>query len=151
MLKRLLFLLSCSVLLPLVEYNCTAETIASLSRDSVIVVLPFPPFNPKPPKAPINIPISASYESSINSVVLYFACNLGEIGVEVLNTKTGYYESYFVDTQTLSSVIPITGGRGHYIVLLTLSSGQQYQCELDVVSREYSLEYIDDLIVLTNK
>lgn len=151
MLKRLLLLLSCSVLLPLVEYNCTAETIASLSRDSVIVVLPFPPFNPKPPKAPINIPISASYESSINSVVLYFACNLGEIGVEVLNTKTGYYETYFIDTQTLSSVIPITGGRGHYIVLLTLSSGQQYQCELDVVSREYSLEYIDDLIVLTNK
>ena len=132
MLKRLFFLLSCAVLLPLFEYNCTAETVASLSRDSVIVVLPFPPNNPTPPKAPISIPISAGYESSTTSIVLYFACNLGEIGVEVLNTETWYYESHFVNTQTLSAVIPITGGRGHYIVTFTLPSGQQYQCELDI-------------------
>lgn len=133
MLKRFLFFLSFSILIPFFEYNCTATTATSISKDSVIVVIPFPINNPTPPKAPAIIPISASYEPLIASLMLSFTHNLGEIEIEFLNTKSGYYESTFVDTQTLTAVIPITGGSGHYIILFTLPSGQQYQCELDKV------------------
>ena len=99
---------------------------------AVIVIDPLPGLIPPGhgPKSPV--PISASYESMMSSVILYFTSNLGEIEVEVLNTTTGGYVSDFVDTQFLYATIPIIMGPGHYILLFTLPSGRQYIGEFDI-------------------
>lgn len=55
-----------------------------------------------------------------------------EIEVEITNTTSGGYASGTIDTQYLSSMIPISMGPGHYILLFTLPSGRQYMGELDV-------------------
>ena len=133
MYKQRLFLGLLSVLLSFTIGNaCNANPIVSSVADSTIIVFPFPIGNPTPPKSPSIIPISASYESLITSVILTFNQNLGEIEVEVLNTFTGYYDSGYINTLFLSAIIPITGGPGHYIITFTLPSGQQYQGEFDV-------------------
>lgn len=132
MLKRLLFLLSCSLSFIVNEHYCSATTVPLFSRDSLIVVVPFPTTNPTPPpKAPSITPISANYEAETASVILYFSHNLGEIEIEVLNTITGYYNYSVVETTDLSAIISINGGSGHYVIIFTLPSGQQYLAELD--------------------
>lgn len=114
------------------ENNLSARDITRSCADSVINVIPFPNPNPNIPRSSADVPISASYESLITSVILSFNQNLGEIEVEVLNTFTGYYDSGYINTLFLSAIIPITGGPGHYIITFTLPSGQQYQGEFDV-------------------
>ena len=109
-----------------------AETTPVFSKDSSIVILPFPIPSRDKPKAPELIPFAAYYDSSVSSVLLSFRSNLGVIEVEVLNSTTGGYSSIFVDTQFLYSVIPITLGSGHYIIIFTLPSGQHYQGEFDI-------------------
>ena len=100
---------------------CSTQIFAENSKlqcaDSAIVIIPFLGEGDEGmgPRAPIPVPISASYEPMISSVLLYFSSNLGEIEVEVLNTTTGGYVSDFVDTQFLYATIPITMGPGHYI------------------------------------
>lgn len=132
MLKRFVYLLICIIFYFSSENNIYAIPVKTFCADSVITIIPFPVLNPTPPKAPVLVPISASYESSLNSVILWFSHDLGELEVEVLNTISGYYSSAFVDTQFLSSVIPIIGGPGHYIITFTLLSGQQYQGEFNI-------------------
>ena len=101
--------------------------------DTAIVIDPLPGVSPVTgPRSPALIPIVAYYDSSVSSVLLSFKSNLGVIEVEVLNSTTGGYSSIFVDTQFLYSVIPITLGSGHYIIIFTLPSGQQYQGEFDI-------------------
>ena len=102
--------------------------------DSTIVISPIPGNNPDPPipRTPVIVPISASYESLLTSVILYFSYDLGEIEVEVLNTYTGGYDSGIVDTQYLSAIIPITLGIGYYIITFTLPSGQKFQGEFNI-------------------
>ena len=112
---------------------CTVQapsfaTITS-AADSVIVIDPFPGFDPGNggPKAPVFVPISASYDSVTSSVILFFTNNLGEIEVEVLNSTTGGRFTSIVDTQFLYAIIPVNLGPGHYIITFTLPSGQQFQ------------------------
>ena len=101
--------------------------------DTVITILPFPsPTDPPIPRSPSVVPINASYESMISSVILTFSYNLGEIEVEVLNTTSGGYDSGTVGTQFLYATVPITMGPGHYLILFTLPSGQRYKGELDI-------------------
>lgn len=114
------------------ETRASACETTQCCADSVINVIPFPNPNPNIPRSPAIVPISASYESLFNSVILTFNQNLGEIEVEILNTFTGFYDSGFIYTQFQSAIIPITGGPGHYIITFTLPSGQQYQGEFDV-------------------
>ena len=132
MLKRLVYLLICIIFYFSSENNSYAIPVKTFCADSVITIIPFPVLNPTPPKAPVLVPISASYESSLNSVILWFSHDLGELEVEVLNTISGYYSSAFVDTQFLSSVIPISGGPGHYTITFTLTTGQQLCGEFNV-------------------
>ena len=68
-----------------------AEDIQSHCTDSAIVIIPFLGEGDEGtgPRAPVIVPISASYESTMSSVILSFTSNLGEIEVEVLNTTTG--------------------------------------------------------------
>jgi hypothetical protein len=103
-------------------------------EDSSIVISPIPGNNPDPPipRTPMFVPISASYDTMLTSVSLYFTHDLGEIEIEVLNSTTGGYNSGIVDSQYLSAIIPITMGPGHYTITFTLPSGQQYQGEFDV-------------------
>ena len=101
--------------------------------DTVITILPFPsPTDPPIPRSPSVVPINASYESMISSVILTFSYNLGEIEVEVMNTTSGGYDSGTVDTQFFYATVPITMGPGHYLILFTLPSGQRYKGELDI-------------------
>lgn len=109
-----------------------AETTPVFSKDSSIVILPFPIPSHDKPKAPELIPFAAYYDSSVSSVLLSFKSNLGVIEVEVLNTTTGGYDCCFIDTQFLSAIIPILLGPGHYIITFTLPSGRRYQGEFDV-------------------
>lgn len=103
------------------SFLCSTQVFAENKElrcaDSAIVIIPFLGEGDEGmgPRAPIPVPISASYEPMISSVLLYFSSNLGEIEVEVLNTTTGGYVSDFVDTQFLYATIPITMGPGHYI------------------------------------
>jgi len=102
-------------------------------EDTVIVIWPNPEIDPGGrPRSEVFVPISASYDSMLSSVILSFTSNLGEIEVEVVNTTTGGYVSGMVDTSFLSATVPITFGSGHYILLFTLPSGQRYRGEFDV-------------------
>ena len=52
--------------------------------DTVITILPFPsPTDPPIPRSPSVVPINASYESMISSVILTFSYNPGEIEVTI--------------------------------------------------------------------
>lgn len=103
------------------------------SVDTVIVIAPLPgPIPGGIPHSPTLVPISVSYESSLSVLTIMFHFNLGEVEIDVLNVTTGGYYSGIVDSQYLSSILPITMGPGHYIITFTLSSGQQYQGEFDV-------------------
>ena len=132
MLKRLIILFFCLVLFASLGNDCCATPVTYFSKDSTILIIPFPISNPTPPKAPAVVPISASYEALLTSIVLTFFHYLGEIEVEVTNTTSCSYTSIIVDTQYLYAIIPLTFGAGHYIILFTLPSGQQYQSELDI-------------------
>lgn len=132
MLKRFVYILISVIFIISLENNCYAIPVTTFSADSTITIIPFPISNPTPPKAPAVVPISASYESILTSVILAFSYDLGEIEVEVLNTISGFFNSGFIDTQFLSAVIPISGGPGHYIITFTLLSGQQYCGEFDI-------------------
>lgn len=129
--KRIITLLIIAVSLLCYQSPLKAMNYAA---DTAIVILPTPGTNPGPdgPRSPAFIPISAYYDSLVSSVLLSFRSNLGEIEVEVLNSTTGGYSYTLIDTQFLYSVIPITLGSGHYIIIFTLPSGQQYQGEFNV-------------------
>ena len=130
--QKLIF--CCAFALTTIAGNAAAsETLAS-SKDSSIVITPIGDQggDGHGVRLPVQIPISASYEAMLSMVFLTFSHNLGEIEVEVLNTISGYYDSGVIDTQYLFAVIPISGGPGHYIILFTLPSGQQYQGEFDI-------------------
>ena len=111
----------------------TEPTACLISKpDSIIVLDPFPIPGNDIPRSPTVVPISASYEPLLSSVLLTFTSNLGEIEVEITNTTSGGYVSGTIDTQYLSSMIPISMGSGHYILLFTLPSGRQYIGEFDI-------------------
>lgn len=129
------FFLFCFCISLFINGNSANASVAIVpSQDSIIVIDPIPILFPDNniPRLPVLVPISASYESLLSSVLLTFTSNLGEIEVEVLNTTTGGYFSDFVDTQFLYATIPITMGPGHYVLLFTLPSGRQYKGEFDV-------------------
>ena len=136
--KYLLFLLPISLVISFsVQDSFATNTEWSYPvtvADSIIVISPIPELDSGShgPRAPMVVPISASYDSMLSSVILSFTSNLGEIEVEVLNTTTGGYVSDFVDTQFIYATIPITMGPGHYILLFTLPSGQRYRGEFDL-------------------
>ncbi|MCR5463121.1 MAG: DUF3244 domain-containing protein [Bacteroidales bacterium] len=135
MIKRSSLLLVIEILF--LSFLCS-ETVYAIEpapclEDTVIVIWPNPEIDPGGrPRSEVFVPISASYDSMLSSVILYFTSNLGEIEVEVLNTTTGGYVSGMVDTSFLSATVPITFGSGHYILLFTLPSGQRYRGEFDV-------------------
>lgn len=125
-------LLFVSLLLLSMPNKSFAKQAFSCSRDSSIVINPYPFPNPNIPRSSEVIPIAASYNSVLSSVILSFTQNLGETEVEVLNTTTGGYYSDFIDTQYLYAILPINLGPGHYIITFTLPSGQQYQGVFDI-------------------
>ncbi len=134
--KYLLFLLPISLVISFsVQDSFATNTEWSYPvtvADSIIVISPIPELDSGShgPRAPMVVPISASYDSMLSSVILSFTSNLGEIKVEVLNTTTGGYDSGMIDTQFLYATIPITMGPGHYVLLFTLPSGQRYRGSL---------------------
>ena len=136
--KYLLFLLPISLVISFsVQDSFATNTEWSYPvtvADSIIVISPIQELDSGShgPRAPMVVPISASYDSMLSSVILSFTSNLGEIEVEVMNTTTGGYASDLVDTQFLYATIPITMGLGHYILLFTLPSGQRYRGEFDL-------------------
>lgn len=107
---------------------------AKYAADSAIVISPITDLDSGShgPRAPMIVPISASYERLISSVILAFTSNLGEIEVEVVNTTTGGYDAGTIDTQLLYATVPITMGPGHYLIIFTLPSGRQYKGEFDI-------------------
>ena len=121
----------------LFSFLCSTQIFAENSRlqcaDSAIVIIPFLGEGDEGlgPRAPMIVPISASYERLISSVILAFTSNLGEIEVEVVNTTTGGYDAGTIDTQLLYATVPITMGPGHYLIIFTLPSGRQYKGEFD--------------------
>lgn len=119
------------LLLVFSELDISAREITKCNSDTVINILPFPDPDPLIPRSPAVVPISAIYESMLSTVFLTFTSNLGEIEVEVMNTTNGYYDSGSIQTP-LYAIIPISGGPGHYIILFTLPSGQQYKGEFDI-------------------
>lgn len=125
-------ILSVFILLSLFSLGMQAKSLSTIKvdGDTTIIVGPLPGSDYPIPRGPV--PISASYNSVMTSVILSFASNLGEIEVEVLNTITGYYDSGFIATWPLSAIIPISGGPGHYIITFTLPSGHQYRGTFDV-------------------
>ena len=132
MLRQIIVFLFASLIIIAFENVASASPSFVSHADTVIVIDPFPIPDPDRPRLPVIVPISASYESIQTSVILAFSSNLGEIEIEVLNSTIGGYYSGIVDTQTLSAIIPITLGPGHYIITFTLLSGQQYRGEFDV-------------------
>ena len=109
-----------------------AEQAKVSARDSLIVIDPLPGPNPGYfPHAPSIVPISASFDAQLNSVILTFNNSLGEIEVALMNTSSWGYDFRIIDTQYLFAIIPLTLGSGHYLILFTLPSGQQYQGEFD--------------------
>ena len=123
-----------SVLLSIFFFDGYAKPASSPQTvtDTIIIIDPIHEPDIPIPRTPSMVPISATYNSMMSSILLYFESNLGEIEVEVLNTYTGYYDSGYINTLFLSAIIPITGGQGHYIITFTLPSGQQYQGEFYV-------------------
>ena len=134
MIKRSSLLLVIEILF--LSFLCS-ETVyatepAPCLEDTVIVIWPNPEIDPGGrPRSEVFVPISASYDSMLSSVILYFTSNLGEIEVEVLNTTTGGYDAGTIDSQLLYATVPITMGPGHYLIIFTLPSGRQYKGEFD--------------------
>ena len=119
------------------SFMCSEKVYATeplpCQEDTVIVIWPNPEIDPGGrPRSEVLVPISASYNSMLSSVLLYFTSNLGEIEVEVMNSTTGGYDFGTIDTQFLYATIPISFGSGHYILLFTLPSGQRYKGEFDL-------------------
>ena len=111
-----------SILLSLFFFEGYAKTATSPQTvtDTIIIIDPiYEPDIPIPRTSSI-VPIAATYNSMMSSVILYFSSNLGDIEVEA------------IDTQFLPAIVPISGGPGHYIITFTLPSGQQYQGEFDI-------------------
>ncbi|MBQ6301149.1 MAG: hypothetical protein IJK75_01995 [Bacteroidales bacterium] len=132
MLKLKYLILSILLSLFFFEGYAKPATSPQMVTDTIIIIDPIYEPDIPIPRTSSMVPIAATYNSMMSSVILYFSSNLGEIEVEVLNTFTGLYDSGFIDTQFLSAIIPVTGGPGHYIITFTLPSGQQYQGEFDV-------------------
>ena len=134
MIKRSSLLLVIEILF--LSFLCS-ETVdatepAPCLEDTVIVIWPNPEiYLGGRPRSEVFVPISASYDSMLSSVILYFTSNLGEIEVEVLNTTTGGYDAGTIDSQLLYATVPITMGPGHYVLLFTLQSGRQYKGEFN--------------------
>ena len=131
-LQIFLFFVICFSLGVATERYSWANNSCISCADTVIVIDPFPIPDPNIPRSPALVPISASYEPLLSSIILSFTSNLGVIEVDVLNTTTGGYDCCFIDTQFLSAIIPILLGPGHYIITFTLPSGRRYQGEFDV-------------------
>lgn len=132
--KRLICLtLIIEVLFFAVPYSSIAKNNHIESADSSLLIIPSI-YNPTigPPKAPIHIPISASYHRTTKSIQLSFLYNIGAIEVEILNTSTGHIETGSISSAYLSAIIPLSGGPGHYIIYFYLPSNKKYFCELEV-------------------
>ena len=114
------------------SYRGYSKETVTACPDSIIVIDPIPGQDPDPERPRSEgVPILASYESALSSLLLSFTRSLGEIEVDVLNSTNGGFCSYNIDTQYLYAIIPINLGSGHYILTFTLPSGQQYQGEFN--------------------
>lgn len=134
MLKKLFLIIFGTLSLSIMSHGKTIMTESPhVNVADTVIINPFPDIDPGGrPRSPALVPISAIYESMLSTVFLTFTSNLGEIEVEVMNTTNGYYDSGSIQTWPLYAIIPISGGPGHYIILFTLPSGQQYKGEFDI-------------------
>ena len=134
MLKNLFLIIFGTLSLSIMSQGKTIMTESPhVNVADTVIINPFPDIDPGGrPRSPALVPISAIYESLLSTVILTFTANLGEIEVEITNTTSGGYVSGTIDTQYLSSMIPISMGSGHYILLFTLPSGRQYIGEFDI-------------------
>ena len=78
------------------------------------------------------IPITATYYSSLSSIVVNYLYDLGSVTVEIENQTTGEYSQSVVNA--LAGLMPfiISGTSGHWRVSFTLSSSVCYYGEFDI-------------------
>lgn len=79
------------------------------------------------------IPIECFYESYLNTIVVSFKRSIGEVTVVLENMATGETQSCFLDSEYGTQLINIYGGNGYYSITFTLSGGEQYYGEFEII------------------
>ena len=82
--------------------------------------------------APMLVPISAVYYSSLSSIVASYLYDLGSVTVEIENQTTGEYSQSVVNALAGPMPFIISGTSGHWRVSFTLSSSVCYYGEFDI-------------------
>lgn len=82
--------------------------------------------------APVLVPISAVYYSSLSSIVASYLYDLGSVTVEIENQTTGEYSQSVVNALAGPMPFIISGTSGHWRVSFTLSSSVCYYGEFDI-------------------
>ena len=82
--------------------------------------------------APVLIPISATYYSSLSSIVVNYLYDLGSVTVEIENQTTGEYCQSVVNALAGPMPFFISGTSGHWRITFTLPSGVSYYGEFDI-------------------
>lgn len=82
--------------------------------------------------APALVPISATYFSSLSSIVASYLYDLGSVTVEIENQTTGEYSQSVVNALAGPMPFIISGTSGHWRISFTLSSGVCYYGEFDI-------------------
>ena len=79
--------------------------------------------------APVLVPISAVYYSSLSSIVASYLYDLGSVTVEIENQTTGEYSQSVVNALAGPMPFIISGTSGFWRITFTLSPGSVYYGE----------------------
>lgn len=83
-------------------------------------------------RTPAVIPIQAYYDVLINSIVIQFIQNIGDVEVAITNLSTGYTVEYEVDSRIGVTYLQTSGDVGTYQIEFLLSSGFRYEGQFEV-------------------
>lgn len=113
-------------LLPL---TLAPSAFAAGDGDQIIIIIKLPPTDGDDTpifRSPIIIPLEANVSAEGDIVTVSFPEDVGTVNASITNTTTGESVSYTV-FGTGSTGLPFSGTSGAYELLITLSSGEQYQ------------------------
>lgn len=77
-------------------------------------------------RSQIEVPIHASYYSSLSVVGIAFIEDLGMVSIRLTNLSAGSSSTFVVDSFYGSCILPVTGGSGPYKIEFTIGDGSSF-------------------------
>lgn len=77
-------------------------------------------------RSQVEVPIRASYYSTLSVVGIAFLENLGIVSIRLTNLLSEGSSTFFVDSFFGSCILPVTGGSGPYTIEITTADGLLY-------------------------